>query len=188
MVSSKKVFLLSTLGFGQFEDGTAENIGKLCTIKVLQLNGMVVNQSHLVHIVNKLELLQVLHVKTEACISGGNLGEIVRNANQLKELKIDALGLTFNFDNYHEILTTVQKRMVPTKLELWIFGENEQPNVVTNDMNDQNKKWLIVKELHRHSQRLFPDLKSKIRHAPPLRHHWNHYSDSDSDEYSDEDY
>lgn len=107
------------MGFGQFEDGTAENIGKLCTIKVLQLNGMVVNQSHLVHIVNKLELLQVLHVKTEACISGGNLGEIVRNANQLKELKIDALGLTFNFDNYHEILTTVQKRWYRPN---WSFG------------------------------------------------------------------
>lgn len=72
---------------------------------------------------------------------------------------------------------------MPTKLELWIYGDIEQPNVVANEVNEKNGKWLIVKELHRHSNRLFPDLKSKIRYAPPAPPRFSDSDSDDSDEY-----
>lgn len=158
-------------------------IAKMSTIKILKLNEMVgLNESHIVNIAKQLKSLEELQVKTKETISPNGIEEVVRAANRLQRLKIDAPDVEIDVVTYQTLLDIIQKREINNNLELTIYGDGKQLTVRNDILNENNEKWLTVKELNRDENHMFEDLKSKIGRQSLL----DHFADSDSSD--DDDY
>lgn len=173
------------LGLSAFTAKAAESIQKMSTIKVLKLiemNGL--NESHILSMAGQLRELEELHINSKAFFTQNGIADIVRAASRLLCLKIDAPGFILNVEMYQTILTAIQERENPNKLEITIIGDVKQVFVPNDILNGQNEEWVIVKEFNRQEHSLDEDLNSKIGPPPPPPSRY--YSDSDED--SDYDY
>lgn len=173
------------LGLSAFTAKAAESIQKMSTIKVLKLiemNGL--NESHILSMAGQLRELEELHINSKAFFTQNGIADIVRAASRLVCLKIDAPGFILNVEMYQTILTAIQERENPNKLEITIIGDVKQVFVPNDVLNGQNEEWVIVKEFNRQEHSLDEDLNSKIGPPPPPPSRY--YSDSDED--SDYDY
>lgn len=169
------------LSNGQFDDFAAENISKLARVQVLKFNDMLgLNATQLLQITRELKMLKQLQIKTSATISQNELVDMVKAANKLKCLKIDAPGYALDTGTYQALLATIQQRKKKAPLELMIYGKRKQLLVPNEMLTDQNEKWLVVKEMNRSNDRLDEDLTPKVGPAPPQ---YYYYSSDDDDYY-----
>lgn len=140
---------------GRIDDATHENIIKMKTIKTLGLNGMAgLIEHHILSFVKELKLLANLYIKTETRINRSTLRLMVRDGNQLSSVKIDS-PLLLDIDTYNAMLETIRKREHNTRLDLTIYGNEEQLGVPQSIANGPNEKWFSVKELNRNHNQIF---------------------------------
>lgn len=171
------------LGLAQMNGSVAESIAKMQSIRILGLNEMAgVNESHVTSLAKQLKSLKELHVKTYGTISVNGIKDIVRAAERLSCLKLDANRFVFNVETYEAVLAIIQERKAQIKLELTIYGDGNQLAVPSDILNGPNEKWLKLNELNRCHHHLFEDLKSKVGNPPP-RPTYSRYSDSDDSDY-----
>lgn len=170
------------LGLSNFTAKAAESIQKMSTIKILKLiemNGL--NESHIINMAGQLRVLEELHIKSKAIFTQNGIADIVRAASRLVCLKIDAPGFILDVGMYQTILTAIQERANPNKLEFTIIGDVKQVFVPIDILSGQNEKWVIVKEFNRQEHSLAEDLNSKIGPPPPPPSRYYSSSDEDSD-------
>lgn len=141
------------LANGPMDDATFKNIKNLKTVKILKLNEMTeLVPDQILGFGKELKQLEQFHVKTRANITQYSIKRMLAEANQLSCLKIDAPNFTVNQNTYQEMLHIIQKREKFVKLELTIYGDNQQLAVP----GEQNDKRFIVKQLNRQHNHIFP--------------------------------
>lgn len=142
--------------FDGSSDETILTIARLKTIKILKLNAMngLLLQGHLVYIAEQLKLLEELYIHTDSVILENGIYNIVNGAKRLSCFKIDAITHGLCPESYCKILTSIQDRPEPIKLNLWIYGRLSM-NFEFPTSNDQ---WLVVKQSDRNDSDLFENL------------------------------
>lgn len=112
-------------------------------------------EMHILSFVKELELLETLHINTQAKINRSGLKAIVRDGKRLSCLKIDSPSLTLDVNTYQDMLVTLQKRDKNIKLDLTIYGNGHQLSVPDAISKGTNEKWFSVKELNRSHNHIF---------------------------------
>lgn len=144
------------LAHGLVDVATVEAIAKLKTIKVLKLNNMIEFVDYLLSpIANGMSQLEEFHIKTEAIITQFRIKEIVRSANRLACLKIDAKDFSLKLDTYNAILGAVKNRNDQIRLAVTIYSDGNQATLPENVLHGPNEKWLSVNTLDRNANFLF---------------------------------
>lgn len=156
-ICEKKISLEQLeLAHGLVDIATVEAITKLKTVKVLKLNNMIEFADYLMSpIAKKMNQLEEFHIKTEANITQFRIKEIVRSANRLTCLKIDANDFSLKTDTYNAILSVVKNRKDDIRLAVTLYSDGNQPTIPADVLNGPNEKWLKVNTFDRNSNRLF---------------------------------
>lgn len=144
------------LAYGLMDVATVEAIVKLETVKALKLNNMVEFADYLMSPIAKgMSQLEEFHIKTEANITQYRIKEIVRSANRLTSLNIDAKDFSLKTDTYNAILCAVKDRKDDIRLAVSIYGDGNQTTVPVDVLKGPNEKWLKVDSFDRNANRLF---------------------------------
>lgn len=149
------------LAQGLIDDCTVQSICKLSSIKVLKLNEMTgLDESHVVQMVQELQLLQALHIKTRKRFLKYDFNKMIKAADRLSILKIDIPNFTVNSYIYTAMLNAIQKRPEHKYLEFTIYGGGFGHILISKETLASNEKWLRVNELDRSHNHLFPQYAS----------------------------
>ncbi|XP_055325939.1 uncharacterized protein LOC129579788 isoform X1 [Sitodiplosis mosellana] len=133
---------------GVGDDTIFEKIAQINTLKVLRLTDIdELNENHILSFAKNLKQLETLDIKGRTIFTRYGITEIVRKANRLTHLIIDLPEFILTLPIYLDLLDIIQKREQIIKLELTVFGKNEQIIVPDEVTKGDNEKWISVKKM-----------------------------------------